>query len=266
MQPLLSIVTINYNNLPGLQLTLDSVWMQSFKEFEHIVIDGGSIDGSRELLEKNADRFSYWVSEKDGGIFNAQNKGWLHANANYVLFLNSGDALFEAGTLEDIISCLDGTGIVYGNLMKVEPEKEWEKKYNKPLSLHYFFWETMPHQASFIRRDLLEQQGGYDESLKMCADWKFFLNAVCRYYATTHYIDKCIAKYNLEGITAQADNQQKLRNERETVWLKEWKPQYETVRALMEQQELNQSLRKKMGTMAESKLYKVYDKMRKLIR
>ena len=75
----LSIITVNYNNREGLQRTIDSVVSQTFRDFEWIVIDGGSTDGSKELIKQYADHFSYWVSEPDKGIYNAMNKGILKA-------------------------------------------------------------------------------------------------------------------------------------------------------------------------------------------
>jgi glycosyltransferase involved in cell wall biosynthesis len=82
----LSFITINYNNLPGLQKTLTSVWGQRNKNFEFVIIDGGSTDGSRELIENNSTKLTYWVSEKDNGIYNAMNKGIVKATGEYLFF------------------------------------------------------------------------------------------------------------------------------------------------------------------------------------
>ena len=87
----LSIITINYNNREGLRKTIESVVNQTYRNFEYIIIDGGSTDGSVEVVKEYADRISYWVSEPDNGIYNAMNKGVLAANGKYIQFLNSGD-------------------------------------------------------------------------------------------------------------------------------------------------------------------------------
>ena len=84
---MLSIITINYNNINGLQNTLKSVFCQSRHDFEWIVIDGGSTDGSKELLEKYTNRINYWVSEPDHGIYEAMNKGIKVAKGDYLQFL-----------------------------------------------------------------------------------------------------------------------------------------------------------------------------------
>jgi len=86
MSTKLSIITINYNNCAGLKRTIDSVVSQSFKDYEWIVIDGGSKDGSKDLIEQYSDSFTYWVSEPDNGIYNAMNKGIEKANGEWMLF------------------------------------------------------------------------------------------------------------------------------------------------------------------------------------
>lgn len=97
---ILSIITINYNNKNGVQKTIDSVLSQSFEDYEWIVIDGGSNDGSKELLEKYQEHFAYWCSEPDNGIYNAINKGLSHTTGDYIQFLNSGDWLYDSTALE----------------------------------------------------------------------------------------------------------------------------------------------------------------------
>ena len=85
---LYSIITINFNNCDGLRRTIESVVNQTNDNYEYIVIDGGSTDGSVDVIQKYSDRISYWVSEKDDGIYNAMNKGVRHAHGDYCLFLN----------------------------------------------------------------------------------------------------------------------------------------------------------------------------------
>ena len=92
--PQLSIITINRNDAKGLEHTLKSVWkMQTFKDFEHIIIDGASCDGSVDVIKKYATKLAYWISEPDKGVYNAMNKGIVKAQGEYLLFLNSGDWL-----------------------------------------------------------------------------------------------------------------------------------------------------------------------------
>ncbi|WP_255155801.1 glycosyltransferase family 2 protein [Ferruginibacter sp. HRS2-29] len=202
---LLSIITINYNDAAGLEATIASVISQTYREVEFIVIDGGSADESKTLLEKYQQDIAYSVSEKDKGIYNAMNKGIDAATGKYLLFLNSGDVLSNNTVLETIVPSLQDADIVYGDLLIKEPAKEWVKHYNERLTFEYFMRDTLPHQGSFISRDLLIKAGKYDEGLKIVADWKFFLDAVCRYEAATKYVPLVITVYDYTGISSRPE-------------------------------------------------------------
>ena len=124
----LSIITINYNNLAGLRKTVESVLAQTYREFEYIVIDGASTDGSAEYVRAQADKLTYWVSEQDTGIYNAMNKGVRAATGEYVLMLNSGDFLVDEYVVERILPELDGTDIVQGNTIEDHHDGEWRNR------------------------------------------------------------------------------------------------------------------------------------------
>lgn len=95
-----SIITINYNNCEGLEKTIQSVIEQSYKGYEYIVIDGGSTDGSIDIIKKYEPSITFWVSEKDSGIYNAMNKGIRHSTGEYLNFMNSGDTFYEPEVLK----------------------------------------------------------------------------------------------------------------------------------------------------------------------
>src|SRR4051812_22804100 len=101
--PRLSIITINYNNVSGLRKTVESVVNQTSQDFEYIVIDGGSTDGSVDVLKQYAKKIKYWISEPDKGIYNAQNKGILKATGEYCHFINSGDYLVKNDVIEKML-------------------------------------------------------------------------------------------------------------------------------------------------------------------
>ena len=126
--PKLSIITINYNNLEGLKKTFESVFMQTYQDFEYIVIDGGSTDGSKEYIAENADKINYWVSEPDKGVYHAMNKGIMKANGEYLLFINSGDELFENNTIEKSLSNLHTEEIIAGNLNFISEKNNYTGK------------------------------------------------------------------------------------------------------------------------------------------
>ena len=111
----LSIITINYNNLEGLKKTIESVCSQTYRDYEWIVIDGGSTDGSRELIEENKSHIHYWVSEPDNGIYHAMNKGIAQAKGDYCQFLNSGDYYIAPNTLQQVFSHDELADVNYGD-------------------------------------------------------------------------------------------------------------------------------------------------------
>jgi len=199
----LSIITINYNNCNGLQKTIDSIVSQSFKDFEWIVIDGGSTDGSRELLEQYAEHFSYWVSEPDKGVYNAMNKGVKMAQGEYVNFMNSGDSFASPSVLEEVFSTSHTADVLYGYMMRgsVDGEVNNLSMMKPKLSWIDFYRDGLPHQATFIKRSLFDKLGLYDESLKAVSDWKFFVNAFVYHKATSEFIPKKIAVYAKGGIS-----------------------------------------------------------------
>ena len=167
----LSIITVNLNNHDGLQKTIDSVVSQTFKDFEWIVIDGGSTDGSRELIEQYADHFAYWVSEPDKGIYNAMNKGIKVAKGEYLQFLNSGDWLWEDDILERVFDANPSEDFVYGNYIQKNGVIA-----NPPakIDLLFLYRSTISHQAIFIRNRTFSASL-YDESYRIASDWKHLL-------------------------------------------------------------------------------------------
>lgn len=201
---LISVITINYNDCSGLEHTIKSVHQQNFRDFEHIIIDGGSNDGSKDLILDNKDRFSYWVSEKDRGIYNAMNKGIIAAKGEYLLFLNSGDYLSENNVLKTVAKSLFDCEILYGDIIYFNSNVKYIKKGFDPnkLTVYSFFKGTISHPASFIKKDLFDQYGLYDESLQIVADWKFFLKVVGILRVKVKYIECVISYFNLNGVSS----------------------------------------------------------------
>lgn len=212
-----SIITVNLNNATGLKKTMDSVLHQSYSNFEYIVIDGGSIDQSVETIKSEARRLSHWITEKDKGVYDAMNKAIKVANGEYLLFLNSGDYLTDKNTLADAVGQFENTDIVYGNLQMVEEEKSYTAVYPSKLSFADFVEGSLPHPGSFIKRRLFDELGYYDETLRICADWKFFLEAICRHNASYKHIDQTIAFFYLNGLSSSPESKAIIQNEKEKV-------------------------------------------------
>jgi putative colanic acid biosynthesis glycosyltransferase len=203
MNKILTIVTIHYNEVDSLLLTMDSV--KKFKKksthtIEWVVIDGGTkfTDKEYELVSTSSDDF---ISEADGGIYNAMNKGIARSNGKYVIFLNAGDLLdceIEPDCLINYLS-FSSASLIYGASKEGFLSSEASLKLpRKPSSL----WWGMPthHQAMFFERSLLSVLK-FDEKFKIAADYRL----VCEIYAglfEINYLDKCICFFALDGISS----------------------------------------------------------------
>jgi glycosyltransferase involved in cell wall biosynthesis len=198
----LSIITINFNNASGLERTIKSVISQTFSDYEWILIDGASKDGSLKIIQQYSDNFSYWVSESDTGVYNAQNKGILKARGKYCFFLNSGDYLVNNLVLEHIFKDDNSCDVIYGNLLVATNNKLVVKISGvKDLTFLDVYSSSVKHQASFIKRTLFEKYGLYDESLKIAADWAFFIKTIGLGGASSCYIDIDIAYFDNNGLS-----------------------------------------------------------------
>ena len=217
----LSIITVNLNNRDGLRKTAESVVSQTYKDYEWIVIDGGSTDGSRELIEQYAEHISYWVSEPDKGIYNAMNKGILKAQGEYCLFLNSGDYFTDGNSLQKAFDLDFTEDVVYG-YSKFDRGDHFEIKASpKEITLRTFVESTIHHTGNvFIRRELFNEDkyGLYDETLKIVSDWKWFLQALGLSTATARYIDEMMSVFDCTGIS---ETQRDLLHEEREMVLKE---------------------------------------------
>jgi glycosyltransferase involved in cell wall biosynthesis len=211
-QPLLSIITISYNDKEALEQTIQSVISQTYDNIEYIVIDGGSTDGTVEMIEKYKNRISYWVSEKDRGISDAFNKGILQAkDGGYILMLNAGDTFLLEESLSSIVSHLDEEivsfqiktprGLVlprqylFYNVLK---ENDLTALLNYIESAHIF------HQATFVKKSVYLEVGMYDLFYKIRMDLDFFLRAIKEH--RVKFVKEPIVLYLTDGISSQLSN------------------------------------------------------------
>ena len=192
----ISIITVNFNNKNGLYKTIESVQKQTYSNIEYIVIDGGSTDGSKELIEKNAESLSYWVSEKDKGIYDGMNKGLGMATGDYCLFLNSGDYLMDNNVLSLLFDkTILNEDLIIGRQKFINERgritKGWRIDENE-MDERFLWHNTLPHQATFIKTAVLKEIGGYDLNYPVCADWvswHYLLNEKhCTYKLTDTFV------------------------------------------------------------------------------
>lgn len=202
----LSIITINFNNREGLKRTIDSVLNQTWKDYEWIIIDGGSNDGSRELIEQYQQYFAYWCSEADRGVYHAMNKGVAKAKGEYLNFLNSGDAYRDENVLQKINDLHSDADIISGQAISMD-NHILLYQFSGSLFKHLYF-STISHQGAFIRRSLLNKYP-YDESLRIVADWKFWLQTIVFNDSTVEVTDIVVAEQDMTGISTDQDPNKK---------------------------------------------------------
>ena len=201
----LSIITINYNNASGLKKTMESVFNQTSHDFEYIIVDGDSIDGSKEVIAQYdimSNRPVIWISEKDNGIYQAMNKGILLAKGEYIQFLNSGDILVSTDVTERMLKNIHDTSIYYGNMLKVlHDETIFYNREIPKITFFTFYRGTINHSSAYIKRSLFDKYGLYDESLKIVSDWKFYLIAIVLNDENVEYVDIDVSYFDMKGIS-----------------------------------------------------------------
>ena len=206
----LTIITINRNNAAGLEKTMQSVLSQMRKDFEYVVVDGASTDGSVSVIERLAPAFGdclKWVSEPDKGIYNAMNKGIGMATGEYIQILNSGDSLVSQEVVEKMYTALEKAGrpsILYGNMLKDFPDGHVHRDKGfagEDITLLGMYIGTLNHSPAYIRRSLFDKYGPYDESLKIDSDWKWYLQAIVFGEEKPVYADIDVTLFDMTGIS-----------------------------------------------------------------
>lgn len=199
----ISIITVNYNSKDGLRRTLESVRTQTCHDFELIIIDGGSTDGSQDVIAQYSDIVTYHEATKDGGPFFGMNKGIEHAQGDYCIFMNSGDSFYDEHVLEKFVA-EPRTKDIYTGVAAEHLEKglyQWNPPYAIDISLKFFYRGALSHQSSFIKTSWLKQHP-YDTSYRIVSDWKFFLESLIVLHASygplpffvSHYMDGGISR------------------------------------------------------------------------
>lgn len=218
----LSIITINYNNLGGLRKTIDSVLSQIWKNYEWIIIDGGSTDGSKELIESTYQQLSqsefnpisFWCSEQDGGIYNAINKGIKHCGGEYINCMNSGDEFYASDVLQKVFQETLIGDIVYGDWYSVYSDR---RELNCILREHLwmvFYYRNICHQAIFCKASILKEKGFREDML--LADWIRWTEELIN-YAKFQRVPYVICNYYMDGVSSQVSESNFIREHREVL-------------------------------------------------
>lgn len=199
-----SIITVNYNNKNGLRKTIESVIHQTYRDFEYIVIDGGSTDGSADILKEYDEQITFWVSEKDNGIYNAMNKGIEKARGEYLNFMNSGDCFYAPDVLEKVSNYNYETDIIVGRDYHYNEKIQKGHASIQPprTTMIHFYVATLDHQSSFIKRELFDNSP-YDENYRLVSDWIFFTEKIVKENKRVQFIPDIICRREEGGLSEQ---------------------------------------------------------------
>lgn len=204
MEPLFSIITVCYNSSETIAKTIKSVLNQGFEDYEYLIIDGESTDGTLDIIESYRDRFGNRlrvVSEKDNGIYDAMNKGISMAKGKLIGLINSDD-YYEPGALQHVKDAYEGYeySIIYGMLRKIKAGKELEVY----LKSHLFIEEDMiAHPSCFVSKKIYDELGMYSLEYPCSADYEFFLRIRNEKKIKYYPIYKIIANFSVDGASGQ---------------------------------------------------------------
>ena len=198
-KPLVSIIAVVHNGKKHLEQTIQSVLSQSWSNIEYVIVDGGSTDGTLDIIRKYEDRIDHWISEPDKGIYDAMNKGLSLASGDLIAFLNSGD-WYNPGVLENVVEeylrKINGDLVIAGKWTLIFEDLDLEIHISP--SLKFSLGIPISHPAMFVPRNVYEKFGKYDLQFPLGADFdmivRFYLNNVI-----FHFIDAPIVNYRTRG-------------------------------------------------------------------
>jgi glycosyltransferase involved in cell wall biosynthesis len=203
VQPLVTVVTPSWNSIEFIERTIQSIRSQTYKNIEFIVVDGGSTDGTIEVIKRHADAISSWVSESDKGMYHAINKGLERACGEIVAYLNSDD-IYRFDTIAKVVKSFGehpSADLIYGNLDIIdENDRLLYNQIYPAFSLKHFAnanYSMIGQPASFWRAGLLKKIGYFDESFKMAADFDFFIRAGAA--GSVVHVDETLAAFRVHA-------------------------------------------------------------------
>lgn len=202
--PYVSIITVVYNGEKHIEETIRSVINQTYENIEYIIIDGGSTDGTIDIIKKYEDKISYWVSESDKGISDAFNKGVKVAKGDYINFQGDGDGFYSSDSLEKVFQNINPYEDIFVSAMiqRISPEGEelYRSKYVENFDKKSLLFKmSMPHQGLFTHKSYFERYGLFDINNTFCMDYEHLLRA---YHQFPKVVTKdiIVAKWRADGL------------------------------------------------------------------
>lgn len=203
MKTKLSIITIVFNDKTGFEKTANSIKIQSIKDqFEWIVIDAMSTDGTFDIIQNYIQEITYLVHEPDKGRYDGMNKGIALARGEYLLFLNSGDLLYDKETIRKVITDTNfgKFDIISGDIFFTKNDKPlWYVKSPDKITGKQLFKSGFLHPCTFIRAERLRKANGYDNNYEIAADTKFFFQDLIINDASYHHLNLTITLFDTTG-------------------------------------------------------------------
>ena len=205
----ISIITVCKNAESAIERTMLSVVTQScFNEnIEYVIIDGASTDKTIAIIKQYANKHpTKWISEPDSGIYNAMNKGIKLATGDYLLFLNAGDYLIHYNVIKSLMNLFECEtfDLIYGNIFCINPETEQNSIKIAPETpeVDFFYLDTLPHQATFYKKEVFEKFGGYEENFKIISDNILNKKLLCDHHVSAKHIDQVVSVFLGDGISS----------------------------------------------------------------
>lgn len=200
----ISVITVAFNNSRHIESCIKSVLEQTYKDLEYIIVDGGSDDGTLEVIKSYSDKISNWVSKPDGGIYYAMNEGISMATGDVVGFLHSDDFYADREVIRKVADAFSGRSIqsVYGDLVYVNKSNSRVVRYWKAgeYDEHLIRWGWMPpHPTFFVKKEVYEKYGDFNTSLRIAADYELILRFLGKRKITTHYIQEVLVRMRTGG-------------------------------------------------------------------
>lgn len=253
----ISIITVCLNAKNTIEKTLLSIFNQTFKDIEVIVIDGASKDRTLEIIDKYKDKISHFVSEPDNGIYDAMNKGIKLATGDFICFLNAGDTFYDNNILEKVAQKLiknPECKFLFGDAEYISEKGSKVVRYENMKNDFSIIFDNICHQSIFYHKSLFEQFGLYSDKYKIYADWDFNINCLAKNKVKAIYLQAIICKFQLGGTCSTPENKKICKKEKQLL-IEKYYSEYKCFIAM------NDFLRSNLGFIYKSFFKKITDKI-----
>lgn len=252
----ISIITVCFNAKDTIEDTFLSIFAQSYKDFELIVIDGGSVDGTLDIINKHRDKISYFISEPDRGLYDAMNKGIKAASGDFLFFLNANDIFFDSGVLTKVALALTNNPdkkFLFGDVEYISEDKQSSKivSFRATKTEFSLIYNNICHQGIFYHQSLFEKFGLYSNEYQIYADWDFNIKCLVQNRVSAMYLPIVISKFQMGGACSDAKAIKNCREEKKLL-IKKYYPKYIFVFSVIDF--LRQNFRKPFNFLIQRKI------------